>query len=221
MLKALLLGLAGLVATGSVVAADGPYVEGKDYFLVEPPQPTSTGDKVEVLEVFSFGCPACYQFNPTMKKIAESLPKNAAVAYLPASFRADEDWPLFQRAYYTAQALGIEEKSHDAMFNAVWGPKGALAARDEAGKPLHHTLEEVAQFYSAYGVKAEDFVATANSFSISTKMKRADAYVKASGTDSTPTLVVNGKYRLTGQSAGSLDKLMAIVQYLVQKEGGR
>ncbi len=220
MFKGLLFALAGLVTSAAAVAADSPWVEGQHYFKIEPAMPTSTPGKVEVLEVFSFGCPACFQFNPSMKKIAAELPKNAAVAYLPASFRADEGWPLFQRAYYTAQALGIEEKTHDAMFEAIWGPKGPLSLRDPGGKVHLPALEDVAKFYAAYGVSADDFAATANSFSISTKMKSADAYVKTSGVDSTPTIIVNGKYRLTGQSAGGLDQLIAIVHYLVQKESG-
>jgi thiol:disulfide interchange protein DsbA len=221
MFKGLLFALAGLVTSAAAVAADSPWVEGTNYYKIEPAQPTSTPGKVEVLEVFSFGCPACYQFNPSMKKIAEQLPKNAVIAYLPASFRDDEGWPLFQRAYYTALALGIEEKTHDAMFEAIWGPKGPLSLREPGSNKVHlPTLDDVAKFYAAHGVSAEDFIGTANSFAVSTKMKTADAYIKSAQVDSTPTLIINGKYRVTGQSAGDLDKLIAIVQYLVQKESG-
>src|SRR5688500_4019276 len=113
---ALLFGLS-LASAGS--AAD-TFEAGKHWFPVEPPQPTSTGDKVEVVEVFSYACPACNFFEPTMRKLEAALPPNAEVVHLPASFRPDEDWPVFQRAYYTAQALGILDKSHKAMFGAVW-----------------------------------------------------------------------------------------------------
>jgi len=192
--------------------------EGKHYFLVEPPQATTSGNKVEVAEVFSYGCPACNMFTATMSKIKTSLPANASINYIPASFRADEDWPLFQRAFFTAQALGILEKSHDAMFKAIWGAEGPLKIHDAQNKPLHPTLEAVAQFYAQYGVKPEDFIATANSFAINTQMKRADAMIKAAAVESTPTLIINGKYRLNTQTAGGPDKIIPLVQYLVQKE---
>lgn len=196
------------------------YEAGKQYFLVEPPQPTTTGDKIEVLEVFSYACPACNAFQTIANKIKSELPPNAEMAYLPAAFRPDEDWPVFQRAFYAAQALGLVEKTHDAMFDAVW-KEGSLKITD----PVTHkivqpmpTIDDVAKFYAKYGVKAEDFVGTANSFAVNAKIKRADAQVKALGVDSTPTIVVNGKYRLTSQSAGGWDKVPALVTYLVNLE---
>ena len=196
------------------------YEAGKQYFLVEPPQPTTTGDKIEVLEVFSYACPACNSFQTIANKIKSELPPNAQMAYLPAAFRPDEDWPVFQRAFYAAQALGLVEKTHDAMFDAVW-KEGSLKITD----PVTHkvvqpmpTIEDVAKFYAKYGVKADEFVGTANSFAVNAKMKRADAQVKALGVDSTPTIVVNGKYRLNAQSAGGWDKVPALVTYLVGLE---
>ena len=196
------------------------YEAGKQFFLVEPPQPTTTGDKIEVLEVFSYACPACNSFQTIANKIKSELPPNAQMAYLPAAFRPDEDWPVFQRAFYAAQALGLLEKTHDAMFDAVW-KEGSLKITD----PVTHkvvqpmpTIEDVAKFYAKYGVKADEFVGTANSFAVNAKMKRADAQVKALGVDSTPTIVVNGKYRLNAQSAGGWDKVPALVTYLVGLE---
>lgn len=213
--SALVLSLTCVVLAQAQVS---PWEEGKQYFLIEPPQATMSGDKIEVTEVFSYGCPACNMFVSTMNKLKSSLPANATLTYVPASFRADEDWPLFQRAFFTAQALGILEKSHDAMFKAIWGSDAPLRLRDGQNKPLHPTLDEVAKFYAQYGVKPEDFVATANSFSINTQMKRADAFIKASAVESTPTLIVNGRYRFNAQSAGGLDKVIPLAQYLVQKE---
>ena len=80
------------------------------------------------------------------------------------------------------------------------------------------SIEDVGKAFAKFGVKAEDFVATANSFAINTKMKRADAMLKAYGVDSTPTLVVNGKYRLTAASAGGLDQVAPLVNYLIAKD---
>jgi thiol:disulfide interchange protein DsbA len=200
----------------------GKWVEGKNYFLIEPPQPTSHPGKVEVTEVFSYACPACNQFHATMDQLAASLPANAVVTYLAASFRPDENWPLFQRAFYAAQALGVVEKTHDAMFDAAW-KTGELATYDlQAGKPKPReawpTLDDVAKFYAKYGVDPKQFIGVANSFSINTQMKRADDLMKAYAVDSTPTIIVNGKYRLTTISAGGIPQTIELTQWLVAKE---
>jgi len=220
MLKRFVAVLFGLTVLPLAHAQALQYEAGKQYFLVEPPQPTTTGDKVEVLEVFSYACPACNACQLTANKIKSELPANAQMAYLPAAFRADEDWPVFQRAFFAAQALGLVDKTHDAMFDAVW-KEGSLKISDPVShkvvQPLP-TIDDVAKFYAKYGVKAEDFVGTANSFAVNAKIKRADAQVKAYGVDSTPTIIVNGKYRLTSASAGGWDKVPALVTYLVNLE---
>ena len=203
---------------------------GKHYFVIDPPVPTSSGDKIEVTEVFSYGCPACNGSYPFVDKLRKALPPNAVMNYVPAAFNPAEDWPMFQRAYFAAKALDVAEKSHDAMFDAVW-KTNELAIFDKASnrykQPLP-TIEDAAKFYAKYGVKAEDFVATANSFTINTRMKQADAWIKAAGVDVTPTIVVNGKYRLTTSSAAPTSrewseawaKVEQLVQYLVKKESG-
>ncbi len=213
---AVLFGLAVVSAAG----AQETWEAGKHYFPVEPPQATTTGDKVEVLEVFSYACPACNAFAPFVAKMKASLPANAEMRYLPAAFRSDEDWPVFQRAFFAADALGLVDKTHDAMFDAVW-KEGSLKIND----PVTHrivsplpTIDDVAKFYAKYGVSTADFVGTANSFAVNAKMKRADAQIKTYGVDSTPTIIVNGKYRMTGVSAGGMDKIPALVSYLVAKE---
>jgi protein dithiol oxidoreductase (disulfide-forming) len=220
MLKRFLAVLFGFAVLPLAHAQALPYEAGKQYFLVEPPQPTTTGDKIEVLEVFSYACPACNAFQTIANKVKSDLPANAQMAYLPAAFRPDEDWPVFQRAFFAAQALGLVEKTHDAMFDAVW-KEGSLKITDPVShkvvQPLP-TIDDIAKFYAKYGVTAEDFVGTANSFAVNAKIKRADAQVKAYGVDSTPTIIVNGKYRLNAQSAGGWDKVPALVTYLVNLE---
>ena len=201
---------------------EGKWVEGKNYFRIDPAQPTSTPGKIEVTEVFSYGCPACFQYHGVVDELAKSLPKGTVMTYTPASFRPDENWPLLQRAYVTAQAFGVDKQSHDAMFDAVF-KSGELGMMDQkTGKPKPQsawpTIEDVAKFYAKFGVKPEEFVATANSFTINTKMKRADELIRAYEVDSTPTIVVNGKYRLTPASAGGYPQSVELTQWLVSKE---
>ena len=208
------------VAAGTCSAQN--WVEGKNYFRITPPQPTSVpSGKVEVMEVFSYGCPACNAFQPIIKQLKASLPPNAVMVYLPASFIPAEDWPMFQRAYFTAQALGIADKTHDAMFNAVWGTK-ELSAMDEVThrpKSSLPTIEDAAKFYErTAGVKAETFLATAKSFGVDAKMRMADAEIGAAEALSTPTIIVNGKGRLQAQTAGGIDQMIQLVKYLVARE---
>jgi thiol:disulfide interchange protein DsbA len=220
MLKRFVAVLFGLAVLPLAHAQALQYEAGKQYFLVEPSQPTTTGDKIEVLEVFSYACPACNAFQTIANKIKSDLPANAQMAYLPAAFRTDEDWPVFQRAFFAADAMGLVDKTHDAMFDAVW-KEGSLKINDPVTHKLVQpmpTIDDVAKFYAKYGVKAEEFVGTANSFAVNAKIKRADAQVKAYGVDSTPTIIVNGKYRVTGTSAGGMDKIPAVVTYLVDLE---
>ena len=203
----------------------GQWVEGKNYFRIEPSLPTDHPGHVVVTEVFSWGCPACNQFQPMADAIRKSLPSYARWQYLPASFIGPEDWPLFQRTYYAAQALGLDTPViHDAVFKAIWTPGGPLNTYDGLDtaaprvKQKLPALDEVAQFFSHYGVAAKTFSATAESFAVNARMRRADQLIKAYGVDSTPTIVVNGTYRLDVASAGGLAQTQALVLYLAQKE---
>jgi thiol:disulfide interchange protein DsbA len=97
------------------------YVEGSDYYRITPPQTTTVPPgKVEVMEVFSYGCPVCNTFQPTMEGLRRVLPANTQIVLLPAAFNPSEDWPMFQRAYITAQLLGVAERAHQGIFDAVW-----------------------------------------------------------------------------------------------------
>jgi len=212
-----------LVLLFSVTAhAADKWVEGKNYFLVTPPQPTTVPPgKVEVAEIFSYGCPYCSQIYPIMEKLKAALPANAQLVYVPASFLPREAWPMYQRAYYANQALGIGDKMHKLMFDAVW-KTGELAYSDPTTNRMKSrlpTIEDAAKYVAKVaGVKEETFLAAAKSFGVETKMKNADAFVNNTQSLSTPTFVVNGKYRLNAESAGNYDNVIELVKYLVAKE---
>jgi thiol:disulfide interchange protein DsbA len=209
MLQRLGILLAGLVATSVVFAADAPapaaWEEGKNYFPVDPPQPTATGDKVEVLEVFSYACPHCAHFEPYAEQLKKSLPAGAVFTYMPAVF--NPSWEPYARAYYTAESLGVVDKTHQALFDALH--------RDHL--PMR-TIDDLAGFYAQNGVDKAKFLAMSASFEVESKLSRAQTIVKADGIDGTPSIVVNGKYRVTGASAGGYPQLIELVDWLVQKE---
>jgi protein dithiol oxidoreductase (disulfide-forming) len=196
--------------------------EGTNYFPVIPAQHTDVpAGKIEVAEIFSYACPFCAQVNPLIQQLKKSLPGNAQLVFVPASFNAYEDWPMFQRATCTAQVLGILDRTHDAMFDAVW-KTGELAISDPTThalkKPLP-TIEDAARYYNRIsGIAVDKFLAASKSFSVDAAIRRSDALVHAYHVDETPTLVVNGKYRITGQSAGGMPQMIELAKWLVAKE---
>ncbi|HEX7339789.1 MAG TPA: thiol:disulfide interchange protein DsbA/DsbL [Rhodanobacteraceae bacterium] len=231
----------GPVATPMLTAADkaamlkaaksfnpnAPWVEGKNYFTISPAQPRVTStDKIEVVEVFNWGCPACNAAHPIIDKIGAGLPSYATMAYLPAGFRPDENWTLYQRAWYTAKALGLAKKSYNAMFDANWktGETGSynLATGQLNPRAKWPDIHTIANFYhKTYGVPAKQFVAIADSFTVNTQMKRADKLVQSYGVPGTPTIIIDGRYRFGFQSAGGYAKGAELAKWLVAKEAKR
>jgi thiol:disulfide interchange protein DsbA len=216
------LAAAALVIGGSMTARSAtPWIEGVNYFVIQSAQkPVIPPGKVEVTEVFSYACPACNVFAPTMHKLKQSLPANVVLDYLPAAFNSAEDWPMFQLAYCTAQALGVEDKVHDAMYDAVW-KGGDLSVTDASGNLKNHmpTIDDAAKFYNQKaGVPIEKFLATSKSMTVDMCVRKDQELIRTYKIDRTPTIVVNGKYSLHVQSAGDVDKLIELVNYLVAKE---
>jgi protein dithiol oxidoreductase (disulfide-forming) len=217
-----LLVVGALAAAGPAAQAQAKWLPGQHYSVLPQAQRTQVpAGKVEVLEVFSYGCPACNFFQPTLKKLKASLPPNAQVVYLPASWNKAEAWPMFQRAYLTAQSLGVAEKAHEAMYEAIWttGELGVTDLKTGRLRTKLPTIEDAARFYQRVaGVKAADFVAASKSFGVDLKARQADSQIIAMQVTGTPTLVVNGKYRVNNEHQMSADQIIELVKFLVAKE---
>jgi thiol:disulfide interchange protein DsbA len=214
----------GSLLLGASLASAQQWVEGKDYIEIRPAQPPSTPPGVvEVTEVFSYGCVFCNRAVPIMDKLNASLPSNARRTYVPASFNTAESWPMFQRVYYTAAALGLIPKMHNATYSGVWTSK-ELAVAEPDGRRLKSpqpTIEDAAAYFQKKaGIKPEQFLATAKSFSVDANCRRADALVKAYRVEGTPTLIVNGRYKIGAEVLQSESKLIALVRWLIEKEAG-
>lgn len=200
--------------------------EGRDYTVISPP--VSSGmeraGKIEVTEVFSYGCPACFQAVPELKKMKAGLPSDAVMTYVHASFRPSEAWPMFQRAWLTASALGIAEENHDRMFIATW-ETGELPLLDKSAVRIRSplpTIEDAAAFYARHSkVSAAEFLAKAASPEIEARIRASDAYIKDGKVPSTPAFVVNGRYLVNSAAAGSWDGVRQVVNFLVAQERAR
>jgi thiol:disulfide interchange protein DsbA len=222
-MKRLLLSLVALTATVAAPVSQAQpvrWVAGKHYTVIPPQRTQVPAGKIEVLEVFSYGCPACNTFRPIMKQLQTSLPKNAQLAYLPASWNKAENWPLFQRAYITALTLGIAERTHEAMYDAIWttGELGIVEPGTQRLKTQLPSMEDTAKFYQRVaGVKPQDFINAAKSYGVDLKIRQAEAQIKAMGVLSTPTLVVNGKYRINNDQMRTTE-MVELVHFLVSRE---
>jgi thiol:disulfide interchange protein DsbA len=203
---ALLLGLL-LASSCEAQTMLDKYQSGVHYFPIEPAQPlSSTPGKVEVVEVFSYACSHCATFEPAVEAWRGRMPARATFTALPAAW--NQQWEVFARCYYAAQSLGIADKSHAAFFKALHVQKTPFT-----------NIGDVARWYSSYGVTEDNFVAALQSFEVESKVRRSRELVPQWQVDGTPTVVVAGKYRITGASAGGYDKVFDVVDFLVAKEG--
>lgn len=210
MLKSFLALTVGLgLVVGSHARAQDNWEAGKHYFPIEPPQATTTGDKIEVVEVFSYACPHCNEVAPMVADLKKRLPTNAEFVLIPAQFGFSA-YQTFAKGFYTAQALGLLDKTHADLFRTIYVDK-----KIDIRAP---TFASLAEFYSKYGVTSADFIATSESFAIKARLKRNEELIKAYGVDGTPTFIVNGKYRVSGRSAGGYEKVEPLVHYLIEKE---
>lgn len=199
------------------------WVEGTHYTAVSPVQTTNVSPgKVEVMEVFSYGCIACNNFQPSMEKIKASLPANAQLVFLHASFNAAENWPMLQRAYVTAQALGIADKAHQGIYDAVW-KSGELAVVDPRSGQIRSpkaTILDAARVYSRLtGVNVDEFMKASSSFAVNAKVDAANQQIVAMRIPGTPSFVIGGKWRVEMRSLRSIDELVELIGFLVAKEG--
>lgn len=210
MLKRLMFLLAGLVAVSACGAQDkaapakADWKEGQNYFVLAKPQPPVAG-KVDVTEVFSYACPHCAHFQPFVDQLKARLPKQVTFTYMPVVF--NPSWEPYARAFYAAQSLGVLDKSHQALFDALH--------RDH--KPLR-TIEELGGFFGGLGVDTKNFISTAQSFVVEGQLNKGRELAMAYEIQSTPTLIVNGKYRLDASSAGGQEQAIALAEWLVDKE---
>jgi thiol:disulfide interchange protein DsbA len=204
MIRKLTIGLIILLWLPVLASAD-EYKEGVNYRRLATPVPTSTGDKIEVVEVFWYGCPHCYDLEPLIQTWLKHKPDNVEFHHLPAAL--GRRWEPLARAFYTAQILGVLDKIHQPLFDAIHAE----------GRPLNDE-QQIAEFFAEHGVDKETFHKTYNSFDVELQLRRAQHLVQSYGIFGVPAMVVNGKYVTDGNMAGSKDDILKVVNFLIAKE---
>ncbi len=198
-------------AAAEAAAKSPPPVAGTDFAEIPNGQPFDTTDgRIEVAEIFGYVCPYCAAVQPTVRAMKAKFPGDVHMVYIPAAFGAM--WDNYAKAYYTADAMGLVDKTHDALFRAIHLDK---TLKGELG---NDTPEQIAAFYAGYGADPKQFVSSMSSFAIAAKVNRSRQWVMAAFGDdqaSTPTFIVNGKYRVKGKS---VDDLFRVLNQLIVAE---
>ena len=192
-------------ATAAPAAGGELYQAGRDYFPIEPAQPTSSGDKIEVLEIFGYSCIHCANLAPQLTTWKKTLGDDVHFDYMPAVFGGV--WTVFGRAFYAAQTMGVLEKTHDPLFVALHTEKRQIGSLDDLGA-----------WYAEHGVDKAQFLATMESFAVNGKIAHAQEAVPLYGVEGTPSMIVNGKYRVVSPREGGFTKMLEITDWLIARE---
>jgi thiol:disulfide interchange protein DsbA len=206
-MKSLFASLLMLVAFTSSYA-DTPQVpkEGTEYLPTTQVMPTDNPAKIEVIELFWYGCPHCYHLEPALDAWLKKLPKDVEFRRVPGIARPE--WVPMAKAYYTLEALGITDKLHAALFDAIHKQK-VLNPVDE--------VAAIAWITKQSGLDRKKVEDTYRSFSVTTKVSRAYQVFQTSGATGVPSLIVEGRYLTSSTLAGSTDDALRVTDYLIAK----
>lgn len=199
---------AALVAAslfGMTAQAAEPIEAGKQYVELSSAVPVAVPGKIEVVELFWYGCPHCYAFEPTINPWAEKLPADVNFVRIPAMFGGP--WDAHGQMFLTLEAMGVEGKVHAAVFNAIQKEHKKLTDKNE-----------MAEFLATQGVDKDKFLATFDSFAIKGKITKARELAKQYQISGVPSMVVNGKYRFDLGSAGGPEGVLNVADQLIAKE---
>lgn len=182
-------------------------IAGQDYILIEDGQPFApVKGKIEVAEVFNYACPACGAFKPFLEKWRQKLPSDVNLTYVAADFRPD--FVPYARAYFAAESLGLVEKTHDAVYDAIQ----VQHSLPGEGEPADEA--RIAAFYAKFGANAASFQQLMDSFAITTRLAAARQFIMHSQVSGTPSLVIDGRFLVKGKT---LDERFRIADQLIAR----
>jgi protein dithiol oxidoreductase (disulfide-forming) len=194
-----------LLLSFSAMAMPLAYVEGVHYSPTAQRLATSDENVIEVVELFSYSCPHCFRLDPMVTEWKKSLPENVKFVHVPAIFR--DSWLQLAKVFYAAEATGDLETLHSLLFNAIHVEKRRLTTEDQ-----------LLDFVAEQGIDRDSFEKAMNSFSVKSKVKKALVMSQTSGITGVPSMIVNGKYRTDAPAAGSMEDMLKVVDFLIEKE---
>jgi len=182
-------------------AAPPPFQEGKDYVRLPNPVPTATPDKIEVVELFSYRCPHCYRLDASVRDWLKRKPDNVAFVRIAVFAGYHPGYEPAARAYYAAEALGVLDRMHQPLFDAIQGEKRKLDTEDE-----------LAAFFAEHGVDQEAFRKAYTSFQTETQLRRGTQLAQRYGVRGVPAVIVNGEYDVRSP------RMFEVVDFLIARE---
>jgi protein dithiol oxidoreductase (disulfide-forming) len=191
----------------SAVAFAAP-TAGKDYLEIKPAQPTDTGNKIEIVEVFSYLCPHCNDFEPKIAAWVKQLPGDAQFRRMPVVF-GRASWETLARSYYALEALGDIEKMHPKIFAAIHEDNVILQQRDV-----------LVDWMEKQGIDRKKFGGAYDSFSMGGKIQRSNQRAQSYGITGVPSLIIDGKYMISTTQAGNYENMLKIADELVKVARG-
>lgn len=201
--------LGASVLPASAQAQARAFKDGTDFLVLDKPAPTEApAGQVEVVEFFWYSCPHCNAFEPMFDAWAKKVPKDVNVRRAPVSFRPD--FEPQQRLYYVLEGMGKVDELHKKVFNAIHVEKQTL-----------NTAEQVAAWAEKQGIAKAKFVEMYNSFSVSTKVRKATQLQDAYAVDGVPALGINGRYFTSGTQAKTLERALQVTDYLIAQSRGK
>lgn len=207
MKRVLLLGFIVSFVGAPVWAQEDKYKEGVNYEVLKQPQPVQTGDKIEVLEMFWYRCPHCYNLEPYVHRWLESKPDNAEYVAYPAIL--GQSWVFHARAFFTFEALGALDKLHASFFDAIHKEKRKFGG-----------AEDLADWAAGQGQDKQAVLDAFKSFAVDTKTRHAGLLSGKYLVTGVPAIIVDGKYKTSARLAGGNAELFELVNYLVEKSQG-
>lgn len=181
------------------------HAEPQGYETLSPAQPTQNPEKIEIIEFFWYGCPHCYSFEPVLDEWLKNKPDNVEFIRQPAIF--SPLWGKHAKAYFVAKELGVIDKVHADLFDAIQNKKQKLTSEDQ-----------LAKFFIAHGVDETEFRNIFNSFLIDTQVRQAKAMAPRYGITGVPAIVINGKFKTSGPLAQSQEKMIEVMNMLIKQE---
>lgn len=182
------------------------YVEGTHYIVLPTAVRTADPARIEVVEVFWYGCSHCFRFEPLIENWEASIPADVNFVRFPGMW--NDLMKIHAQAFFAAEALGKLEELHSPMFEAI----------NVQGNRLQNE-QQLSALFSQHGVTAEEFSTAFNSFAVRTKVNQAEAKMREYQVRSTPNMIVNGKYLIsTGEAVPTQQEMLEVVNFLVNKE---
>ncbi len=207
MIQKVILTLGLLVGSPLAMAQLELYQEGVHYFKIDQVPAETDAGTVEVTELFSYACSHCNTMEPYLQSWNKTKAENVVFNRIAVGF-GRRSWEMMARAYIAAEMMGIGDESHVAMMDAIW----------KQGKQFRN-LDELANFYSGFGVEKDAFIAHYKSFAADSQLRKSQRDVQLFGITGTPSLVVARKYRVTSsKDVRDFNAMLDVVDFLVARE---